>query len=223
MEVTQIEPEHEGVVVSIAPARGRPTALVANALTMFGGQLAIKAISFTFNIIVIRHLGSDQYGKYAICAAFGGLFTVLSDLGLAQLAVKRIARDRTPTTLADLASNMIALRVLLASGVIGLTTLIAWLGGYSGELRLGIGLASLGLIAYALFGTADALALGLERFRTSALLNVGLQLTTLFLAGAFVIGGAGFYGLLAANVFAPFAIGLIGCGASIGPSPCARP
>jgi O-antigen/teichoic acid export membrane protein len=193
----------------MGPAATTAETLVSNSLVMFVGQIAIKAIAFVFNVVVIRHLGSEQYGKFAICAAFGGLFAVLSDLGLAQLAVKRIARDRSPTLIAALVSNIVTLRVLLAFGVVALTAVAAWMVGYSGELRFGIFIATLGLISYAFFGMADTVALGLERFRVSASLNVGLQLATLAVAALFVFGGGGFLGLLAASTVAVLAVALI--------------
>ncbi len=186
-----------------------PEAMVANSLTMFGGQLAIKVISFLFSIVVIRHLGNEQYGKYAICAAFGGLFAVLSDLGLAQFAVREIARDRSPGTIARLSSNIIALRVALALGVAGLTGIAAWIAGYDAQIRLGILIATLGLVSYAFFGMADAVAMGRERFRASAALNVSLQLVTLALSALLVFGGAGFLGLLAAATVAVLLVALV--------------
>ncbi len=134
---------------------------------------------------------------------------MLSDLGLSQLAVKRIARDRSPSLIATLVSNIVALRVALALGVVALTAIAAWLVGYNGELRLGIFIAALGLVSYAFFGLADTIALGLERFRASASLNVGLQLTTLVVAALFVFGGGGFLGLLAATTIAVFAVALV--------------
>jgi O-antigen/teichoic acid export membrane protein len=187
---------------------GGTRALLANSLTMFGGQMAIKALSFIFSIAVIRHLGDEQYGQYAICVAFGGLFTVLSDLGLAQLTVKRIAQRPAPGVMARTVANVVALRVVLALAVVALTTVIAWLVGYSPRIRLGIFIAGLGLLSYAFFGVADAVAMGLERFRFSAVLNVCLQLTTMGLAALLVFGGGGFLGLLTATTIGVLAVGL---------------
>lgn len=207
-----IQEQARDVTGAEAPVVHAPAAaetLVANSLIMFGGQIAIKLVSFLFNIVVIRHLGNEQYGKFAVSAAFGSLFAVLSDLGLAQLAVKRIARDRSPGLIAVLVSNIVALRVILALGVVALTAVASWVAGYSGEIRFGIFIATLGLVSYAFFGLADTIALGLERFRASASLNVGVQLTTLGLAALLVFGGGGFLGLLAATTIAVFAVAMV--------------
>lgn len=201
---------HEAATGAASSEGSASGSVASNSLTLFGGQIAIKALSFVFNIVVIRHLGSEQYGNYAVCVAFGSLFAVLSDLGLAQLGVKRIARDRSPGPLAALVANMVTLRVILALGVVALTALAARIAGYGAELRLGIFIAALGLISYAFFGMADTIALGLERFRTSAALNVGLQLATLVLAATLVFGGAGFLGLLAASTIAVLGVALVG-------------
>jgi len=177
------------------PAKQGST-VIASAMTLFGGQLAIKVVSFLFSVVVIRHLGGEQYGKYAVCVAFGSLFTVFSDLGLATLTVKRIARDRSET--ASLFSNIFVLRLLLALAVVITTSLAAWVIGYESEIRLGILIASLGLISYALHGSIDAVVMGQERFRFSALLAVATQAVMLVLASVLVFKGSGFLGLLAA-------------------------
>lgn len=188
--------------------KGRAESIVRGSMTIFGGQIAIKIIALVFNIVVIRYLGSEQYGKYAICAAFGGLFAVFSDLGLAPLAVKQVARDRSQV--AGMFSNFLVLRVMLAAGVVGLTAIIAWLVGYDSDIRWGIFIAALGLLSYALFGLTDSVAMGLERFRVSATLNVGNQLAIMLLAAVLVFSGLGFYGLLVAGTVGPLLVALVG-------------
>ena len=101
--------------------------VVSGSLTVFGGQIAIKIVSFAFSVIVIRYLGSEEYGKYAVCVAFGGLFTVFSDLGLATLTVKRVARDRS--LIPSLASNVLVMRLLVQSSKGELTRLGVLLSG----------------------------------------------------------------------------------------------
>lgn len=187
------------------PPAARP--LVANVLALLSGQLAIKVVSFVFSVVVIRYLGSEEYGRYAVCVAFGGLFTVLSDLGLATLTVKRVAGDRALAPFLGL--NVLVMRLLLALVVVGLTTLIAWLVGYDDAIRLGIFIAALGLISYAFVGVADALAMGHERFRFSALLNVAVQVGTLALSAALVFSGVGFLGLLIAATVAALVVGVV--------------
>jgi O-antigen/teichoic acid export membrane protein len=186
--------------------RARGDAVLANALRLFSGQIGIKIVSFAFSVFVIRQLGSEQYGRYAICVAFGGLFTVLSDLGLATMAMREIARDHRAAP--RLFSNVLALRLLLAAGVVGLTTLLAWVVGYDGQLRLGIFIAACGLLSYAILGVADTVALGLERFSLSAWINFLAQAVTLALSAVLVLSGVGFLGLLIAATLGVCATGL---------------
>jgi O-antigen/teichoic acid export membrane protein len=184
----------------------RNDSVLANALRLFSGQVGIKIVSFGFSVFVIRHLGSEQYGRYAICVAFGGLFTVLSDLGLATMAMREIARDHRAAP--RLFSNVLVLRLLLAVGVIGVTSLFAWVVGYDGQLRLGIFIAASGLLSYAVLGVADTVALGMERFSLSAWINFLAQAVTLALSAALVLGGTGFLGLLIAATLGVCATGL---------------
>lgn len=192
---------------AIRSRQGATQAIVTNSLIMFGAQVAIKIISFSFNVVIIRYLGSEQYGKFAISMAFSGLFAVLSDMGLAPYTVRRIARDQS--VIGYLVSNAVALRLVLSVAVTAITSILAWIIGYDGPTRFGIFIASLGLISYAFFGLADAAAMGLERFRLSATINVGLQLVTLALAGLFVFSGGGFLGLLSASVVATLIVAFV--------------
>lgn len=182
-------------------SRSTASKVVGGSLTILSGQVAIKAIAIIFNIAIIRYLGDEQFGKYAICVAFGGLFAVLSDLGLAPLAVKRVARDASPV--AAMFSNFLALRLLLAVGVVVLTSGIAWALDFAPEIRLGIFIAALSLLSYAVFGLTDAVAVGRERFRLSASLQVSNHMVFMLLAAAFVFSGSGFLGLLVASAVSP--------------------
>ena len=196
------QPPHEPKV----HGRVHADSVIKNALTLFGGQVGIKVISFAFSVAVIRSLGSAEYGKYAVSVAFGGLFTVVSDLGLATMAMREIARDRR--SVPRLFSNVLALRLLLSTGVVALTSVLAWLVGYDGEIRLGILIAASGLMSYAVLGVADTVSLGLERFSLSATINFVAQALTLVLAALLVVGGGGFIGLLAGTTIGVMSTGL---------------
>ena len=101
-------------------------------------QIAIKALSFLFTVYVVRDLGPEAYGTYAAIGAFGFLFIFIADLGLSPYGVREVARLRdlpdAPRKLADLHSDLLALRVLLsllAGGLTGLILIQAFINLYA--------------------------------------------------------------------------------------------
>ena len=63
-----------------------------NAAAGMASQVAIKVLSFTFTVLVIRRLGVETYGQYAAVSAFGALFVSFADLGLSTYTVREVAR-----------------------------------------------------------------------------------------------------------------------------------
>lgn len=167
-------------------------------------QLAIKALSFGFSVLVVRQLGAEAFGQYAAIVAFGALFAFISDLGLSPYAVREVARWRDlPDGLPrvqSLYSNVLILRLLLAALAAMLVTFTAWLSGRPAVMVGAIALNACGLILYAVQGTSDAVLAGFERLDLSAGAKVVNQLAFVA-AGALVLFlGFGYYGLIVATL-----------------------
>ena len=167
-------------------------------------QFAIKVLSFTFSILIIRNLGAENYGQYTAVLAFGAVFMIISDLGLSPYLVREIARLRdTPggqEKAEILFSNVVSLRLVLSLVTALITTGAAWLTGRPLIMLGAIALNSLGLFLYSFQGTSEAVLSGYEYFGLTSFAKVMSQLT-------FVVGGAlvlflglGYYGLIIANI-----------------------
>lgn len=169
-----------------------------------GAQIAIKILSFAFSVLVLRHLGTSEYGQYAGALAFGAMFVFIADLGLSQYIVREIAGFRSDVDGRQkselLYGNTLILRLLL-SVVAVLVMLAAAVLTARPPLMVGaIALGGLGLIMYAVQGTSDAVLGAFERFDLSASARVVNQAVFLVLGGLALWLGFGYYGLIIANL-----------------------
>jgi O-antigen/teichoic acid export membrane protein len=189
----------------------KPLQSVAHIVTRnsaFGlaAQLTIKLLSFAFSVLIVRHLGADSYGQYSAVLAFGGLFVFIGDLGLSQYAVRQVARWRDaeagPERIDALFGSVLVLRLVLSVLAAVLLVAAAWLTGRPPVMVGAIALGTLGLVMYAVQGTSDGILAGFERLDLTAVARVLNQLTFVVAGGAALWLGAGYYGLVGANLAA---------------------
>lgn len=169
-----------------------------NSIFSLAGQIAVKALSFAFTVYVVRRLGDATFGRYSTALAYVGLFAIFSDLGLGVYMIREIARDRSRA--AELATNVIALRLVLAAGTVALAVGSAALSGRPPDVLLGIFIAGCGLFAYAIQGPLDAVLMGRERLDYSALFGVITQLVFVALGAIVLLRGMSYVWLLLAQL-----------------------
>lgn len=191
-------------------ANAKPNRLALTVLrnSAFGlaAQVAIKALSFAFNVLVIRQLGAGEYGQYTAVGAFGAVFLFVADLGLSPYAVRQFARWRNEADglerSARLNANITWLRLGLSVLSSLLTLSAALLTGRSLEMVGAIALNSLGLLMYAVQGTSEAALSGFERLDLVSGVRVVNQLVFVVAGGLALWYGFGYYGLIVANLLA---------------------
>ncbi len=112
------------------------------------GRVIVGLVSlFTIGIIT-RALGPDGYGSYNTIVAFVVLFMSLADGGLYSILLKEISRSDQNEQ--KLVNNLFTYRLVLTLVLIIIGNIIAGFLNYSGEIRLGIALASIFAIASSL-------------------------------------------------------------------------
>jgi O-antigen/teichoic acid export membrane protein len=104
-------------------------------------MLAIGAASIA---VLTRYLGPDGYGRYTLALTYVQLFGVLADVGLFTTVVRDISR--APERTEELVGNALALRALLALGVIVLASAVSLLLPYAPNVRVGIVIAGAPLL-----------------------------------------------------------------------------
>jgi O-antigen/teichoic acid export membrane protein len=167
-------------------------------------QMAIKLLSFGFSVLIVRNLGAADYGQYAAVLAFGAMFVFLADLGLSPYTVREVARWRDAPDGTERASalfgDVLLLRFLLSVLAALLLIATAWLTGRPMVMTIAIALGTLGLIMYSVQGSSDAMLAGFERLDLSAGSKVSYQLVFVLAGTAALLLGAGYYGLIGANL-----------------------
>lgn len=167
--------------------------ILRNTLAATAGAWFARITNFLFIIYVVRLLGEVELGRYATVVAFVGLFSVFSELGLAQYVERSIAQDRSRAQ--DMFWDLIALRAILAiAGVAGIT--LGAFVAYDRELILGVFIFSLTFLLSAFLVPATIVLTANERFDFSTFLNLIGQIGTVAVGVLLLKLGLGFYALL---------------------------
>ncbi len=173
--------------------------VMRNALFGFGGQFALRGVSFLFNIFVIRSLGGESFGQYQIVLDWAGLFAVIGDLGVTRYLAREIARDRGKA--AELFWDTVMVRVWLSllaavvtvSAAIGLTD-------YSTEMIVAVGIFTLGYLFQSVMAPLSSVLTGNERVDIVSILEVAMQVLFMLLAGIVLYLRLDFVWLIVAGV-----------------------
>src|SRR6476660_249438 len=95
-----------------------PDSIVRNA--MFAGASRVSGAAFTLvlTIFLVRYLGPEEYGVFALALAVGGLLTIPADLGIAVSGARFIAEKRDdPDAMATLVADATRLKIFVTGGV----------------------------------------------------------------------------------------------------------
>jgi len=114
---------------------------------------AIRAAGFALGTILgiatsyflLRHLGVDDFGRYATVAALLGIVSGISDAGLTAVGARELAlapRDDRPRLL----RNLVTLRLVITPLGIAAATVFALLAGYDRTLVLGTLVGGVGVM-----------------------------------------------------------------------------
>ena len=108
--------------------------VASNTAVQLVGKGAVLAIGLVSIALLTRYLGPDDYGKYTLALMYMQLFGVLADVGLFTTVVREISK--APERTEELVGNALALRLLLAIGVIALAAGVSLLLPYEHQVRV---------------------------------------------------------------------------------------
>jgi len=94
----------------------------------FISQIIVSIFGFLLLIYIARFLGEAEFGIYSFAVSFTSLFIVLADIGISQLIIREIARDKKRTN--EFIINASILKIILSSITLGLIALIINLMNY---------------------------------------------------------------------------------------------
>lgn len=150
------------------------------------GQVITAFMGFILLIYLARFLGEADFGKYNFALSLTTLLATFTDLGVNQLLVREIARERDQS--ARYVNNAVLLKVPLSVLTMGVTVFISWIMGLEGDIKVIVYLFGAYNILLTISGTYLSLFQAWERmeyvtlFQTvERLFIVGLGLAVLFM------------------------------------------
>jgi O-antigen/teichoic acid export membrane protein len=161
--------------------------IARNTGILFFSSLASKALSFFFTMYSAQYLGDEGFGLLSYLLAVVGIIGIFTDIGLAQLMTREVARDRSRT--GKYFYNTIVIKLLLI-----LVTLVA-VTVYMAVVRTPPEIYALVylFVAYIIFmhfsGVFNSLFQAYERMELQSIGDI--VLSALLLAGTLMIIGQG--------------------------------
>ena len=83
-----------------------------NSVLVVGARALAKIAVFVVVVLIWRHLGADQYGRFATMIVYVTLVGIVADLGLQTVFIRDASRDRT--VLNRYLANLLSARLLLS-------------------------------------------------------------------------------------------------------------
>lgn len=133
------------------PADDALTAPDAGARAIRGGSLRVVgyglslALTALASVLLTRHLGLEDFGRFMVVIALLGIISGLSDAGLTVIGQREFVRTRVEGRRSFLGALM-GLRLLITPLAVGVAVLFAALAGYSNAQVAGVAIAGGGLL-----------------------------------------------------------------------------
>ena len=94
-----------------------------NSIILFAQQIFISVIAIAAIGFIARKIGKSDYGIFALAFAFPGLFAEIGSLGLRNLTIQEVAKNRE-VAVKEFIGRMIPVRLFLIS-IMGIVTIIS--------------------------------------------------------------------------------------------------
>jgi len=120
--------------------------LTKNTVLLTITQLISKILSFILIIFIAKHLGDVGLGKYSFVLAFTGLFVIFSDIGLNQLTIREVARNKNKAR--KYLINVSLIKLFLSILTFGLIFFVINLMNYPQETTLAVYIIGLSVILH---------------------------------------------------------------------------
>ncbi len=120
--------------------------ILKNTFWLLSSEVLCKFLMLLLTILIIRHLGPNEYGVFSFVFAFVALFAILVDFGLSILIVREVAQDTSRAK--KYIGNIVTIKLILGIATFGLIYFVIQFLGKSAEVRFLIYLVAIhGVIA----------------------------------------------------------------------------
>lgn len=144
--------------------------IAKNTLVLLIAQIISMGLGFFYMMYTARYLGAEGFGVLSFAMAFTGIFGVFTDLGLSQLTVREIARNKT---LADkYIGNIIPIKLFLILLTLFLIVLFINLLGYPPDTILVVYIISISIILNSFVHTFKSIYQAHEKMEYISFFNI---------------------------------------------------
>ena len=159
-----------------------------NTLSLILASVISMVLGLFYGIYTARYLGPERYGTISFAIAFIGLFSVLTDIGIQQLALREIARDKS--LVGKYLGNIAVLKVFLTIITFGLIALTINLLKYPDPTVKVVYLIALSTVLSAFSGMFNSVFQAFEKMEYSSIGSI-LNSASMLAGGLLAI----YYGL----------------------------
>ncbi len=154
--------------------------IAKNTIVLLVSDIISKALGFFYVMYTARYLGAEGFGVLSFALAFTGIFGVFTDLGLQQLTVREVARDKSLA--GKYLGNIAVMKVILVVITFGLIALTINLLGYPERTIKVVYLVALAVISNAFVNMFNSI---FQAFEKMEYVSIGRILnSSLMLVGA---------------------------------------
>ncbi len=177
----------------------------AGGLVIRGGALRVVGfaagtlLSLGGVVLLTRHLGVSDYGRFQTVVSFIAIVQAFADAGMATLGVREYAQ-RTGADRDRLMRVLLGLRIVVTAVGVAIATALVAVGGYGEDLILGTVLMGLGLVIVLLQTTVQIPLAAELRLGTITAIDVFRQAFATALIVILVAVGAGLVPFFAASI-----------------------
>lgn len=190
------------------PTAGR--AAIRGSAIRGGGYLGGWILLAVASVLLVRHLGVGDFGRYATVMAVVSVVWALSDPGLTLLGQREIVQTGGEIEGARrrLLGDILGIRLLLTPVTIACAILFAWAVGYSQAMVLGVLLAGSALIVTGVNSTLMIPLVARLRIGTVTLADLISDMTVVAGIAVLVVAGASLVPFFAIHILAAVAAGV---------------
>lgn len=120
--------------------------ITKNFVILSTSDLLNKGLGFIFTILVARFLGPDDYGVLTFGLSFVFLFQALIDMGICNIEVREVARDKTRANL--YLSNAVFLKIVLGIALLVIIAVCAQFLRFTLTIKAVVFLMAVHLVAF---------------------------------------------------------------------------
>lgn len=180
--------------------------IAKNTVALVSSDIISKILTLGLSIYVARYLGVENFGIYTFAFSFILLFSVFSDIGVNNLVIREVARDKASA--GKYLGSLIYLKLMLSFASFFLIVVVINLLDYPSSTKLIVYIVGLWMIVQAIVNMPQAIFNAFEKMEYNALIViVGRVLVVVFGFSILLLG----YGLvelalvfLATNILTAF-------------------